>query len=362
MTAAHEPSDVAVDAIAGADPASLPSASGSSTHRSHAASGDAVAKAVSVSVLSWRTSPLGDRKSPPPFRLALQGATWSTNPMYKRLAQAYLAACRGSTKSSTTWSSMCPGTGRASSVRHGNSHQRDGTDQHGHRQPSRDQEDFETGGASSSLARNWVHDLRKNGGMPSVAKPGALKVGEDLALTTGAVIDKDDRAEVLSTPRRPRRCGLDHARRAADRALLLPRSRPGAASSSTRSAAACRPSSSAGATRAPTRRNGTSTPTPRASWRLSIPFGKPREAMTSTSSGSAPAESSTPRCSTTWRQGVMTGCTPRRTRSPCSTSDRPPPSGPSPCPAAVARSMELQSSRRDQRPSDGQRLHLDAAQ
>jgi len=42
-----------------------------------------------------------------------------------------------------------------------------------------------------------LHDLRRNGGMPSMAKPGALEVGEDLALTPGAVIDKDDRAEVL---------------------------------------------------------------------------------------------------------------------------------------------------------------------
>ena len=40
-----------------------------------------------------------------------------------------------------------------------------------------------------------------------MAKAGALKVGEDLAMTPGSVIDKDDRAEVLQYPRPPRRCG-----------------------------------------------------------------------------------------------------------------------------------------------------------
>ena len=57
---------------------------------------------------------------------------------------------------------------------------------------------FETGGAN--LVRgveHFVSDLRHNGGMPSMAKPGALKVGEDLALTPGSVVDKDEYAELL---------------------------------------------------------------------------------------------------------------------------------------------------------------------
>jgi len=57
---------------------------------------------------------------------------------------------------------------------------------------------FETGGSNLvSGAGHWISDLRRNAGMPSTAKPGALKVGEDMALTPGAVIQKDDRAELL---------------------------------------------------------------------------------------------------------------------------------------------------------------------
>ena len=58
---------------------------------------------------------------------------------------------------------------------------------------------LETGGANlrRRRARTSLHDLRHNGGMPSMAKPGALKVGEDLALTPGAVVDQDEHAELL---------------------------------------------------------------------------------------------------------------------------------------------------------------------
>jgi polyhydroxyalkanoate synthase len=52
----------------------------------------------------------------------------------------------------------------------------------------------------TSLAKgmsNWVSDVRHNGGMPSTAKPGVLTVGEDLALTPGAVISRDPVAEII---------------------------------------------------------------------------------------------------------------------------------------------------------------------
>jgi len=57
---------------------------------------------------------------------------------------------------------------------------------------------FETRGASLVLGlRNFVHDLRFNGGMPSQVKGGALRVGEDLALTPGAVVYRDAVCEVI---------------------------------------------------------------------------------------------------------------------------------------------------------------------
>jgi polyhydroxyalkanoate synthase subunit PhaC len=57
---------------------------------------------------------------------------------------------------------------------------------------------FETGGLSLARgARNFVHDVRHNGGMPSMTEPGVFEVGRDLAVTPGAVVARDAVAEVL---------------------------------------------------------------------------------------------------------------------------------------------------------------------
>jgi polyhydroxyalkanoate synthase len=57
---------------------------------------------------------------------------------------------------------------------------------------------FDTGGVSLARgARNFVHDVRHNGAMPSMIEPGAFEVGRDLAVTPGAVIARDAVAEVL---------------------------------------------------------------------------------------------------------------------------------------------------------------------
>ncbi|HEV2257408.1 MAG TPA: alpha/beta fold hydrolase [Streptosporangiaceae bacterium] len=57
---------------------------------------------------------------------------------------------------------------------------------------------FDTGGMSLVRgARNVVHDVRRNGGMPSTTQPGAFEVGRDLAVTPGAVVARDAVAELL---------------------------------------------------------------------------------------------------------------------------------------------------------------------
>lgn len=57
---------------------------------------------------------------------------------------------------------------------------------------------FDTGGASLVRgARHLVHDVRTNGGMPAQTDRSAFTVGTDLALTPGAVVDRDDVAELL---------------------------------------------------------------------------------------------------------------------------------------------------------------------
>ena len=64
--------------------------------------------------------------------------------------------------------------------------------------PSAIKHAFDTGGASLLRgARNFVSDVRHNGGMPSMVDPGAFEVGRDLATTSGAVVARDLVGEVL---------------------------------------------------------------------------------------------------------------------------------------------------------------------
>ncbi len=57
---------------------------------------------------------------------------------------------------------------------------------------------WDTGGTSLLRgARNLASDLRHNGGMPSMVDRDAFQLGRDLALTPGAVIARDDVAELL---------------------------------------------------------------------------------------------------------------------------------------------------------------------
>lgn len=57
---------------------------------------------------------------------------------------------------------------------------------------------FDTGGRSLVRgARNFVHDVRHNGGMPSQTDRSAFEVGEDLAVTLGEVVYRDEVMEVL---------------------------------------------------------------------------------------------------------------------------------------------------------------------
>ncbi|MGH7776352.1 MAG: PHA/PHB synthase family protein [Candidatus Dormibacterales bacterium] len=57
---------------------------------------------------------------------------------------------------------------------------------------------FDTGGVSVARgARQWWRDVRSNGGMPSQTDRGAFEVGTDLAVTPGAVVDRDELAEII---------------------------------------------------------------------------------------------------------------------------------------------------------------------
>ena len=123
---------------------------------------------------------------------------WQDNVVFHRLEQAYLAACQASdnlvdTLEEKDWShaqkarflmGIVTSTAAPTNLFIAN--------------PAAMKRARDTRGASLAKGfTNWLSDVRSHGGMPSTAKPGVLKVGEDLAVTPGGVISRDDVAEVI---------------------------------------------------------------------------------------------------------------------------------------------------------------------
>ena len=131
--------------------------------------------------------------------------TWSENAFYHRWGQAYIASCAALEElvqdPEADWrsrerarfalnilaSAMAP-----TNTLIGN--------------PAALKRAFETSGLSLVRGvRNYVSDLRHNGGMPSQVDRAKFRVGVDLAATPGAVVHRDEVCEVLqyapSTPR-----------------------------------------------------------------------------------------------------------------------------------------------------------------
>jgi polyhydroxyalkanoate synthase len=130
--------------------------------------------------------------------------TWRENPAYRRLAQAYLAATQALERipesEQLDWrtaerarmavalasSALAP-----TNTLIGN--------------PAALKRTFETAGANVARGmRNFAHDIRHNGGMPSQVDSRGFRLGENLAATPGAVVYRDDICEVIqyrpSTP------------------------------------------------------------------------------------------------------------------------------------------------------------------
>ena len=123
--------------------------------------------------------------------------TWQENPLYRRVGQAYLAfaasmdrlvdeveksgkdADRARFAVTLLTSAVAP-----TNFLLGN--------------PAASKRAFETGGSNLARGlRNWAGDVRRNGGMPSMADREALQVGRDLALTPGSVVERDEVAELI---------------------------------------------------------------------------------------------------------------------------------------------------------------------
>jgi poly[(R)-3-hydroxyalkanoate] polymerase subunit PhaC len=123
--------------------------------------------------------------------------TWRENPAYRRLGQSYLAWSqaveRAVQSAEVDWrtaerarfgAGVLTGAMAPTNTFVGN--------------PAAVKRAFETGGKSLLRgARNMIHDLRHNGGMPSQVDARPFKIGENVAVTPGAVVYRDEVFELL---------------------------------------------------------------------------------------------------------------------------------------------------------------------
>ena len=141
-----------------------------------------------------------DAIAPSPKDKRFADPAWSANPAYRRLGQGYLAL-------------------GGSLTRLVDDYEASGADWHAVEQarfgvnalisllaptntlpgnPAALKQAFDTGGASVVRGLgHLLHDVRHNRGMPSQTDRSAFTVGQDLAVTPGAVVDRDEVAELL---------------------------------------------------------------------------------------------------------------------------------------------------------------------
>jgi polyhydroxyalkanoate synthase subunit PhaC len=141
---------------------------------------------------SSRAPAKGDRR--------FNDSAWSTNPLFKRVSQEYLSVCESAQRlvddledGPRSWqdverarfvmnimtSALSPTNLLASN-------------------PAALKRAFDTGGRSVVRgARQFLDDLRHNGGMPSQTDRTAFQVGTDLAATPGWVVQRDALAELI---------------------------------------------------------------------------------------------------------------------------------------------------------------------
>ena len=150
---------------------------------------------VELTRIAWGLSDVaparGDRRFTDP--------AWMSNPVFRMIQQSYLASAGALDRIIAAMDDGGSGT-RAEQARFAASIVTSaaaptnflGTN------PAAIKRAFDTGGMSIVHgARNFIHDVRHNGGMPSMIEPGAFEVGRDLAVTPGAVVARDAVAEVL---------------------------------------------------------------------------------------------------------------------------------------------------------------------
>ncbi|MHB8451639.1 MAG: PHA/PHB synthase family protein [Mycobacteriales bacterium] len=124
---------------------------------------------------------------------------WSENPLFKRIVQGYLATA-DSLSSVVDALEKSADPKRAESARFGLTLLASAAAPTNYlpTNPAALKRAFDTGGRSLVRgSRNFLHDLRHNGGFPSMVDRDAFEVGVNLAVTPGAVVGRDEVAELL---------------------------------------------------------------------------------------------------------------------------------------------------------------------
>jgi poly[(R)-3-hydroxyalkanoate] polymerase subunit PhaC len=198
-----EPQDpttrVAADAVAGTDPVGMPVLG--------EAMSDLGAAFTHVATVRGKGRKLAGQLGhvlvgssdikPDPKDWRFKDPAWSEHAIYRRIGQTYLAGCEfadevlddlGRNGRQTTSARFVLGmletAAAPTNYLLGN--------------PAAVKRAFETGGLSLVRGtKNWLGDLVHNGGMPSTVDREAYQVGRDLAVTPGAVVDRDGYAEII---------------------------------------------------------------------------------------------------------------------------------------------------------------------
>jgi polyhydroxyalkanoate synthase len=146
--------------------------------------------------IAWGSSEVAPRKGDRRFI----DPAWASNPVYRRIEQGYLAAAGAMEKVVDELGGSAKSHRRAERARFAVDvlSSASAPTNFFATNPAAIKRAFDTGGMSLVRGvRNFVSDLRHNGGMPSMVERGAFQVGRDLAVTPGAIVARDPVAEVL---------------------------------------------------------------------------------------------------------------------------------------------------------------------
>ncbi|MDX6286678.1 MAG: poly[(R)-3-hydroxyalkanoate] polymerase subunit PhaC [Frankiales bacterium] len=201
MTVRSETTDVAGEAVAGGEDVTLPDVSEVvggitavlSQGRSLRREGVELAKELG------RISVGRSEIAPHPADKRFKDAAWENNPVFHRIEQSYLAGAQAiqnllddletsvdEKKAESARFALTLLTSAAAPTNFLATN------------PSALKKLIDTGGQSVVRgARNFVHDMRHNGGLPSMSDPDAFEVGRNLAVTPGVVVGRDEVGELL---------------------------------------------------------------------------------------------------------------------------------------------------------------------